>query len=40
MAALKRMVLATQDAHELYRRYGDFETLPNPERWMVRIKTE
>ena len=40
MAALKRMVLATQDAHELYRRYGDFETLPNPEYWMVRIKTE
>jgi GNAT superfamily N-acetyltransferase len=40
MVALKRMVLATQDAHELYRRYGDFETLPNPERWMVRIKTE
>jgi GNAT superfamily N-acetyltransferase len=40
MAALKRMILATRDAHELYLRYGDFEALPNPERWMVRIKPE
>ena len=31
-----RLVLATRDAHELYRRYGDFEALPNPEMWMVR----
>lgn len=40
LARLKRMILATQDAHELYRRYGDFVTLPNPERWMVRINSE
>ena len=40
IAKLKRMILATQDAHELYRRYGDFEALPNPERWMVRTNLE
>ena len=31
-----RLVLATRDAHELYRRYGNFEALPNPEMWMAR----
>ena len=31
-----RFVLATRDAHELYRRYGGFENLPTPERWMAR----
>ena len=40
LARLKRMILATQDAHELYRRYGGFVALPNPERWMVRINSE
>lgn len=29
-------LLATRDAHELYRRYGGFEDLPMPEKWMVR----
>jgi GNAT superfamily N-acetyltransferase len=29
-------VLATRDAHELYRRYGGFEDLSAPERWMAR----
>ena len=33
---LRRMILATRDAHELYRRYGGFEIIPNPERWMIR----
>ena len=28
--------LATQDAHELYRRYAGFEPLEVPEKWMVR----
>lgn len=32
---LKRLVLATADAHDLYRRHG-FEEMPDPERWMVR----
>ena len=36
LAGLKQMILATRDAHELYRRYGGFEGLPSPERWMIR----
>jgi len=32
-----RFLLATRDAHELYQRYGNFETLPTPGWWMVRI---
>ena len=31
---LRRLVLATRDAHELYRRHGGFERLKNPDRWM------
>ncbi len=31
-----RFVLATRDAHELYRRYGGFETLQQPDAWMAR----
>jgi GNAT superfamily N-acetyltransferase len=33
---LKNFLLATKDAHELYRRYGGFELLEKPERWMMR----
>jgi GNAT superfamily N-acetyltransferase len=29
-------VLATRDAHELYRHYGGFQQLPVPGKWMVR----
>lgn len=29
-------LLATRDAHELYRRYGGFQELERPEKWMVR----
>ena len=36
LQGLRLSILATRDAHELYRRYGGFEALPNPERWMVR----
>lgn len=32
---LKRIALATGDAHGLYERFG-FEPLSNPEQWMVR----
>ncbi|MBM7503812.1 GNAT family N-acetyltransferase [Agromyces aurantiacus] len=32
---LKRIALATGDAHGLYARFG-FEPLSNPEQWMVR----
>jgi GNAT superfamily N-acetyltransferase len=37
LAHIKRLMLATRDAHELYRRYGGFETLAVPERWMVKM---
>lgn len=37
LAGLRRMMLATRDAHELYRRYGEFEALRTPERWMERF---
>ena len=33
---IARFVLATRDAHELYRKYADFDALPNPEMWMAR----
>jgi GNAT superfamily N-acetyltransferase len=33
---LQRFILATNDAHELYRRYGGFELIPNPECWMTQ----
>lgn len=36
LAQIRRLLLATRDAHELYRRYGGFETMTNPERWMIR----
>ncbi|GAA2041424.1 GNAT family N-acetyltransferase [Agromyces tropicus] len=32
---LKRIVLATGDAHTLYERFG-FEPLARPEQWMIR----
>jgi len=36
MIPLKNILLATRDAHELYRKYGDFETLRAVNKWMVR----
>jgi len=35
LQALRRWLLATRDAHELYRRFG-FESLPEPGRFMMR----
>ena len=37
---VSRFLLATRDAHELYRKYGGYELLRNPERWMERINPE
>jgi GNAT superfamily N-acetyltransferase len=34
----KLFLLATSDAHQLYARYGGFEPLPLPEKWMVRVR--
>jgi GNAT superfamily N-acetyltransferase len=36
LRTLRYILLATRDAHELYRRYGEFELLEKPERWMAR----
>ena len=36
LQTLRLFVLATSDAHGLYQRYGGFELLPAPERWMAR----
>jgi GNAT superfamily N-acetyltransferase len=35
---LKRVLLATNDAHELYGRFG-FSQLSHPERWMEKVQT-
>ncbi len=35
LQGLRRWVLATRDAHELYRQYG-FDELKFPERWMEK----
>jgi GNAT superfamily N-acetyltransferase len=36
---LRLFILSTRDAHELYRRYGGFQNLQAPERWLVRRNT-
>ena len=36
LGGIKRIVLATQDAHGLYSQFG-FEPLPFPERWMAKL---
>lgn len=33
-------ILATRDAHELYRRYGGFDGLQQPGKWMLRPRME
>jgi GNAT superfamily N-acetyltransferase len=37
LQGLRRFMLATRDAHELYRTYGGFQNLQAPERWMERF---
>lgn len=37
LAQVRRFMLTTNDAHELYRRYGGFELLTPPENWLARI---
>lgn len=36
LEGLRIFLLATRDAHELYRRHGGFEVLESAERWMIR----
>jgi len=33
---IKLVLLATQDAHEMYRNYGGFDELSIPDKWMQR----
>jgi GNAT superfamily N-acetyltransferase len=37
MKRVKLIMLATSDAHELYRKYGGFKTPDAIEKWMVRF---
>ncbi len=36
LQTVQLFLLATRDAHELYRRYGGFGELPAPDKWMFR----
>ena len=36
LRGLKNFLLATRDAHELYRKHGGFGGLEKPEKWMAR----
>ncbi len=38
LQGLRRLLLATADAHELYRRYGGFVPISAPDRWMERFR--
>lgn len=38
LRGLRRLLLATRDAHELYRGYGGFAALSAPERFMERFQ--
>jgi GNAT superfamily N-acetyltransferase len=38
LQGFRRWILATRDAHELYRRFG-FTELSEPKRWMERFNT-
>jgi len=38
LSGLKRLQLATRDAHELYRKYAGFTPLANPGMWMERVQ--
>jgi GNAT superfamily N-acetyltransferase len=38
LTSVKRIQLATRDAHELYSRYGGFAPLAAPALWMERVQ--
>ncbi|MFO7631832.1 MAG: GNAT family N-acetyltransferase [Caldilinea sp.] len=40
LKGMRNFILATRDAHELYRRYGGFQALSAPDRWMARPRKE
>ena len=37
LKGIKRIMLGTKDAHGLYSRYGGFEPLKEPDKWMQRL---
>lgn len=37
LQGLRRILLATKDAHELYQRYGGFELIDNPNDWLAKL---
>jgi GNAT superfamily N-acetyltransferase len=37
---LKNFLLATTDAHDLYRQHGGFSNLPSPDKWMARRRSD
>ncbi len=37
LGVVRRFMLTTSDAHELYQRYGGFELLSPPENWLARV---
>ncbi len=39
LQGLRRWVLLTQDAHELYKKYG-WKSIANPERWMEKYNPD
>ncbi len=40
LRGLRAFLLATRDAHELYRRYGGFEAIAVPEKLMARANSQ
>ncbi len=40
LTSIKRLFLATKDAHGLYEKYGGFQILNHPERWMEKINSQ
>jgi GNAT superfamily N-acetyltransferase len=36
LSELRLFLLATRDAHELYRRFGGFDVVKSRQRWMIR----
>ncbi len=40
LRGLRRILLATSSAHSLYRKYGGFEAILGPDRWMERFNPQ
>jgi GNAT superfamily N-acetyltransferase len=40
LRGIRRIILATQDAHGLYQKHGGFKPLANPERWMEKFNPD